>query len=149
MIIVYVPEDGEERRWDLKTARITAVEAEAVERATGLEWEQAKAKVLNGSMLATRAVAWVLLKRDQPTLRYVQFVPAANELGYDLDAEEMAAIREGIENNPDLDEDERAAALAQLDAASTATDEQPADGADADPETVPKDPAVAASPVAV
>lgn len=147
MIIIYTPEDGEERRWDLKTARITAIEAEAVERATGLEWEPAKSKVLNGSMLATRAVAWVLMKRDQPTLRYRDFVPAAAELGFEFDAEELAAIREGIETNADLDEDERAEALAQLDAA-TSDEDGDETAAEADPESVPKDLAAEASPTA-
>lgn len=142
MIIVYAPEGGEEKRWDLKTARIMAPEAEAVEKVTGLEWEPAKAKVLNGSMLATRAVAWVLMKRENPTLRYAAFTPAASELGFEFDAEEMAAIRKGIEDNQDLDEDERAAALAQLDAVGGDEDET---AAEPDPEAVPKDSAAGAS----
>lgn len=147
MIIVYAPEDGDEKRWDLKTARITAPEAEAVERATGLEWEQAKAKVFHGSMLATRAITWVLMKRDNPVLRYAAFVPAAAELGYELDTEETAVIRKEIENNPDLDEDERASTLAQLDAVGPSDDEdEPA--VEADPEEVPKDSAAEASPTA-
>ncbi|MEU9793834.1 hypothetical protein AB0E27_24935 [Streptomyces sparsogenes] len=145
MIIVYAPEGGDERRWDLKTARILATEAEAVERVTGLEWEQAKSKVLNGSMLATRAVAWVLLKRDEPTLRYAQFTPAAAELAYELDGEEMAVIREEIEKNPEIGEDERAALLAQLDAAGADENET---GAETDPEEVPKDSGAGASPTA-
>lgn len=142
MIIVYAPEGSDEKRWDLKTARIMAPEAEAVERATGLEWEQAKTKVLNGSMLAIRAITWVLMKRDQPNLRYAQFTPAAAELAYELDGEEMAVIRQEIERNPELDEDERESLLAQLDAAGTAEDETPAEP---DEEAVPKDSAAAAS----
>ncbi|WP_063735625.1 hypothetical protein [Streptomyces sp. RTd22] len=146
MIIVYAPDDGDEKRWDLKSARITAVEAEAVEMATNLEWEQVKNKVLHGSMRATRAVTWMLMKRDNPALRYTQFVPAAHELGYELDTDEMAVIRKEIENNPDLDEDERAATLAQLDAYERSDEEDPV--SEADPKEVPKDLAVEASPTA-
>ncbi|MGA6159589.1 hypothetical protein ACPEIC_40345 [Stenotrophomonas sp. NPDC087984] len=146
MIIVYAPDDGDERRWDLKTARIMAPEAEAVEQVTGLEWDKAKAKVINGSMLAIRATAWVLMKREQPTLRYTQFVPAAHELAYELDADEMAVIRAEIEKSTSLDEDEREALLAQLDAA--VADDEDEQVAEPDPEAVPKDSGAAASPTA-
>lgn len=153
MIIVYAPEDGDAHRWDLKEIRIMAVEAEEVERVTDLDWAAARAKIVKGSMLALRAVAWVLLKREQPTLRYTQFLPAAAELDFEYSATERAAIRAGIEADPDLSQDEKAAILAEFDEADAAlADADTAGGGESvdaeDAEAVPKDSAAAASPTA-
>lgn len=148
MIIVYSPEGGDVHRWDLKDVRIMAVEAEEVERVTDLDWAAARAKIVKGSMLALRAVAFVLLKREQPTLRYGQFNPAAAELDFEYNATERAAIRASIEADDDLSEAERAAILAEFDTADAALD---ADGEtpDAeDSEAVPKDSDAGASPTA-
>lgn len=142
MIIVYAPAEGDAHRWNLKEARILATEAEAVERVTDLEWDKARAKIVKGSMLALRAVAWVLLKRTEPTLRYAQFDPAAGELGYEYDAEERATIRENIANDPDLSEAERAEILAAFDEAGDAE----AGTSDEDPEQAPKASGDTASP---
>ena len=116
MIIIFHPEGGERRTWNLKELRFMSSEAETVERSTGLEWQQAKARVIKGSMLALRAIVWVLVKREDPTLRYSAFDPAENEIGVDYDAEEWSVIREEITVRPDMDEETRAATLAQLDA---------------------------------
>lgn len=147
MIIIYSPEGGDVHRWDLKEIRIMAVEAEEVERVTDLDWAAARAKIVKGSMLALRAVAWVLLKRSQPTLRYTQFQPAAEELDFEYNAAERAAIRASIEADDDLTEAERAAILAEFDEADAALDAGEAPDAE-DQEAVPKDSAAAASPTA-
>lgn len=144
MIIVYAPEGGETHRWDLKEIRILATEAEAVERVTDLEWEAARTKIVKGSMLALRAVAWVLMKRTDPSLRYAQFAPAAAELSYEYSKEERAAIRANVETSPDISDEERAAILAEFDEADEALDAP----ADEDPESVPKASADEASPTA-
>ncbi|MEV0183807.1 hypothetical protein AB0I54_31665 [Streptomyces sp. NPDC050625] len=149
MIIVYAPEDGQTHRWDLKTARILATEAEAVERVTDLDWATARSKVVKGSMLALRAIAWVLLKRSQPALRYTQFDPAAGELGFEYDADERAVIRANIETDEDLTEEERAGILAELDEADAALDAaETAEHTADDPEQVPKASGDEASPTA-
>ncbi|MFD9192996.1 hypothetical protein ACFWCA_32880 [Streptomyces phaeochromogenes] len=149
MIIVYSPEGGEIHRWDLKEIRIMAVEAEAVERVTDLDWAAARAKIVKGSMLALRAVAWVLLKRDQPKLRYGDFQPAAAELDFQYSPAERAAIRANIEADPDLTEDEREAILADLGLADAALETEEAAAIEApdaeDSEAVPKDSAAEAS----
>jgi hypothetical protein len=143
LIIIYAPEGGERQTWNLKEVRFMSSEAEAVERSTGLEWQEAKARVVKGSMLALRAVAWVLLKRDQPTLRYTAFDPAENEIGVDLDAEEWGVLREELAASEDMTEAERAAMLAQLDAEMAE-----AVPAEAEPDEAPKDSAAAASSTA-
>ena len=147
MIIVYAPEGGEVHRWDLKEIRIMAVEAEEVERVTDLDWAAARAKIVKGSMLALRAVAWVLLKRTQPTLRYGQFQPAAAELDFEYSPAERAAIRANIEADPELTDAERATILADFGEVDAVLDVEETPDAE-DPEAVPKDSAVAASPTA-
>jgi len=150
MIIVYAPRDGETHRWNMKEVRILSTEAEAVERVTDLEWDKARAKVLKGSMLALRAIAWVLMKRQEPALRYGEFVPEAGELGYEWDADERAVIRANIVSDDDLAPGEKALILAEFDEAeaSLSAAEQAADASDEDPEQVPKDSAGTASPTA-
>ncbi|MFC4611154.1 hypothetical protein ACFO9E_25670 [Streptomyces maoxianensis] len=143
MILIYEPQGGERRTWNLKEIRFMSSEAETVERSTGLEWQEAKARVVKGSMLALRAIVWVLVKRDEPSLRYTQFDPAETEIGVDFDTEEWAVVRDEIANSPDMDDEQRAAALAQIDAEAA--------GAEAtEPETddIPKDSAAEASPTA-
>lgn len=136
MIIIYEPEGGERRTWNLKEVRFLASEAEAVERATGMDWQEAKARVVKGSMLALRAVVWVLVKRDQPTLRYGQFDPAEGEVGTDLDASEWAVLREEMLKSSDLSEDQRAELLAEIDAELAKAEKAPDD---TESDELPKD----------
>jgi hypothetical protein len=143
LILIYAPEGGERRTWNLKEVRFMATEAEAVERATGMEWQEAKARVIKGSMVALRAVVWVLVKRDEPALRYGAFDPAEHEIGVDLDAEEWGVLREELANSDDMSDEQKALMLAQLDA-EAATAEVP----DADADEIPKDSDAEASPTA-
>ena len=143
MILIHAPEGGERRIWNLKENRFMGTEAEAVERPTGLEWQEAKARAIKGSMLALRAIVWVLVKRDEPTLPSRACDPAENEIGADLDAEEWGVLREELAGSDDMSDAEKAIVLAQLDA-------EAADAAPAAPggEEIPKDSDAEASPTA-
>lgn len=123
MIIVYAPEGADAHRWDLKTVRVLSSEAEAVEKVTGLTWAQVKKNLSEGSMTAMRAVAWILAKRDDPTLRYRGFDPAEGELDVDFDRQERAALREAINTDDELTDAQRAVALQALE--DTDPDEEP------------------------
>lgn len=153
MIIVYRPEGGDEQRWNLNDEKLMAAEAEAVERVTRTEWGELQGKLAKGSMLAMRAFAWVLAKREQPTLRYSEFIPAADELDLDFDPTERAELRHEVNRAADageIDEGERAATLAAL------ADPEDFQDAEAAPEpdegveggAVPKDSDAEASPTA-
>jgi hypothetical protein len=139
VIITYSPQDGEARRWDLKTVRLLSSEAEAVERATDLTYAQVRDLLSKGSARALRAIAWVLAKRDAPTLRYGQFDPAEDELDIDFDAAERAVLREEALSSPDLSDAEREQFLALL------AEPEP-EAAETDPDTVPKASADGPSP---
>jgi hypothetical protein len=142
VIIVYRPDEGEERRWDLSQTRIMAVEAEQVERITDLTWNQARERLADGSMRALRAIAFVLLKRDQPTLRYGEFNPPASALDWEFDTGELVRLRETIVAS-DEPEESKAEALADVDALLA---ERVADDAAEAADLVPKASAPGPSP---
>lgn len=114
MIIEYQPADGEARRWDLKSNPLLMPEAAAVEKVCGERWPQVKAAAMEGGAQALWAIGWVLLKREQPTLRMTQWTPTENELGVDFDAEERALLRAEADKNPDLTDAEREAIKREL-----------------------------------
>lgn len=140
MIIEFTPADGEARRWDLKTTAILIPEAAAVEKVCGERWPQVKAAALEGGAQALWAIAWVLMKRDDPTLRMTQWTPAADELSVDFDAEERALLRAEADKNPDLTDAQREAINRELADPGDATG-----GAEAAEGEAPKD-CVAESP---
>lgn len=97
MQFVYKPEgvDAEGwKRWEFAPDRLLSPEAVAIERLTKLtfaEWEDA---ALRGSVSALHAFLYVMLKRDNPTLKPAEVVFSMKEIDLDLDDEETeAAIR--------------------------------------------------------
>jgi hypothetical protein len=132
VIIRYV-EDGTERVWDnFKPDRMMSPEAEVIEKITGMsftEWGQA---LLNGRVLAGRALVFVLKKREDPTIRFRDVAFPVGDLKVDLDEDEKKLVREALAT-ADLDDEEREQALAALGPEPAAddtddTDEEPADG---------------------
>jgi hypothetical protein len=124
-MIVTFKYGGEELRWDFHPARLMSVEAEAIEKVTGLTYAEWGAALLKGSAGSSRALVWVLRKRSEPTLRYRDVDFPIGDLGIDLDAEEKAAVRVELASNTTLTDDERAEALAAL---GDAGDESIVDG---------------------
>ncbi|MEU6344486.1 hypothetical protein ABZ883_26460 [Streptomyces sp. NPDC046977] len=83
MIFRFAPPGQDPKVWDLATVRFLSSEAEAVERATEKDWAWVNshpALVVFASVVARRAVAWVLLKRETPNLRYSEFDPAIDDI---------------------------------------------------------------------
>lgn len=148
MLFTYAPEGAEPQVWDFSPDKIMSPEAEAIERQTGLtfvEWQQ---KLLTGSIMAAHGLLWVLLKRDNPQLKYDQVVFATGETSLDFSAEERAELISDLEKHDQLEglEPEQRALLEQLRAeAADAGDPEPVpleerDGsADAGLVLVPKD----------
>lgn len=96
MILRYTPLDGAPQKWDLSTVRFLTSEAETVERTTDLDWSQVLNRntlVIRKSPTARRALLWVLLKRDQPSLRYSALDPAVEEVDVKLGADDAAELR--------------------------------------------------------
>lgn len=96
MIFTYTPRDGAPRRWDLAEVRFLSSEAETVERTTSLEWGELlfwRTLVMKASPTARRALLWVLLKRDEPTLRYSACDPVLSDIDVKLGAGDLAEFR--------------------------------------------------------
>lgn len=71
MIITHVQDDGTERRVD--TDDLSALEAAAIEEATGEPWRQIEAQLQAQDPTAMRAVLWALRRRIEPDLDFATY----------------------------------------------------------------------------
>lgn len=120
MRFTYKPEGATKARsWPFEPLKLMSPEAEAVERLTGMPFNKWVEQVQEGSVTAIHGLLWVLLRRDNPTLKYdaVQF--SMGEVDFVLDAEERAAVRKAlaavVAGGGQLDEDQQGL-LEQIDA---------------------------------
>lgn len=100
MKVVYKPEGVKEekwKRWDFDPNRLLSPEAEAIERYTGMDFSE-WADRFPRSARAVHGFLFVMLKRDNPTLKWdeVKFVYA--DLDFELDDEEQAAQIAALES---------------------------------------------------
>jgi len=126
---IYKPVDGDAHEWDFDPAKLHDVEAIEIEKRTGVTYVEFGQQFMKGSILARKALLFVLLKRTTPTLRWdaVQFT--VGEIDVDFDAEEKAQIVEALQKkaiDEGLDPDEQqvldAYALEGIEAASDPKD---------------------------
>lgn len=114
MILRYTPEGAEPTEFPFKPRKLMSAEAEAIERVTGWDFGgEFGQKLMTGSMLARRALLWVMLKRSTPTLRFEQVSICMDDVALDYDREELDAIAAQL---PAMSATEAAAAQAMLDA---------------------------------
>lgn len=93
MRFIYAPEGVEKRVWEFEPGKIMSPEGEAIERHTGMLFDEWQEKVQQGSMAAIHALLYVLLKREKPTLKYDQVQFSFSEIDWDYsDAEAWDAI---------------------------------------------------------
>lgn len=97
MLFTYKPEGAEPRVWQIKAGQLLSPEMEAIERVTGTFYPQWSESLLNGSASAARALLWVLLKRENPTLRFDDVVFAYDDFDLDYDLDEKAEIVEAYD----------------------------------------------------
>lgn len=92
MKFVYRPEGADPMSWEFAPAKMMSPEAETIERLTKMTFVQWQNAVQDGSMLATRALLFVLLKRATPGIKFdtVQFSMA--EIDWELGDEERTAV---------------------------------------------------------
>ena len=113
MLIIYRPDGAPEQTWEFDPQELLDVEATAIERVTGWTYGEFGEQFIKGSILARKALLWVLRKRTEPTLKFRDVAFRVRELDWKLDADERAKAREAM---PDLAEDEQAAVQMLLDA---------------------------------
>lgn len=109
MIIVYTPEDGPEQTFNMR--EVLASEAKIVERTTDMRWGQIKVQAREDDPTALRGVIWILMKRADPTLRWSDFDPRADDMCSRFDAREVAAYASEIVALP---KDKQANPIAEL-----------------------------------
>jgi hypothetical protein len=80
-----------DKSYDL--SRLTIVEAEAIEKATGQKMQDALG---SGTAASLRALVWVAMKRQEPTLRY-------SDVDFALEDVEVVADDEDAEADPTTD----------------------------------------------
>lgn len=112
MKFIYQPEGAQAQEWPFQPGKLLSPESEAIEKVTGLylpAWQEA---VAEGSQRAMRAFLWVMLKRQQSTLKFDQLQVAADEMEvvYETeDAERVMTALEADRAKRPLNEDETAA----------------------------------------
>lgn len=109
MIVTYAPSEGERREWEYKSADLPSGEAEDIEDAVGITFEEWQASLLQGGAKARRALLWVLLKREQPGLKFGDVSFRLGELGVDFDRDEQDQLLVEMNKNPNVSEEQAAA----------------------------------------
>jgi len=121
LIVTYARSGGETQKWDYKPGDVLSAEAETLERITDKTFDEINTGLLRGAVWARRGVLWMLMKRDNPSLKYADVQFKSGEVQVDWSTDERAEMRKAIEANTDLTEDERELAIAAL-----GEDEEPA-----------------------
>lgn len=98
MIVIYTPKGEQPRQYDAE--ELTCGEADAVCRATDMEWAQVRQALRNQAPGALRAVAWAWEKRAEPTLRLTHFDPPLKALRARFDAEEIPDFLDMVDRSP-------------------------------------------------
>lgn len=104
--------DSAPAKYDYNPKKFMSPECEALEKKTGLTFEEFHAKLIQGSALCRRALLWVYLKREAAGVRFedVAFAYGEVELRFHKqELEDMIAEVEKADETP-----ERNAGLAQL-----------------------------------
>lgn len=90
MYFVYKPEGAEPKRWEFEPTKLMSPEAEAIERHTGMTYQQWTQAVRDGSMLALHGLLYVMLKRTEPTLKWESVQFCLDSVDFELDDDETS-----------------------------------------------------------
>lgn len=115
MIVTYSPAGGESRTWDYKADDLPSSDAEDIEDAVGITFDEFQVRLMTGGAKARRALLWVLMRRDTPGLRFGDVSYRMGELSVEFDAPELARLREAVVEAKNLTEDQREMALSVID----------------------------------
>jgi len=115
MLFKYTPEGAEPQEWPFAPEKLMSSECEAIEKVTGMTYQEFSVKILDGSVMARRALLWVLLKRTEPTLRHSQVDFPAGAVELQFEQHELKALRDAISADDTMDNDARAKVVDALD----------------------------------
>lgn len=100
MQFVYKPEGVEPdawKRWEFDANKLMSPEAEAIERHTGMTFGEWKNAVVNESVRALHGLLFVMLKRENATLKWDEVQFSMSEVDFELDDEEAAEVIAALE----------------------------------------------------
>jgi hypothetical protein len=113
--LVYQPEGSEEpKRWPYNPRKLMSAEREVIERRCEMVFADFTKAVIQGSSLARRALLWVFLKRDHPTMKWDDVDFAWDELRLEYSRQEFDQMIEDARNSETLSGDQREAVLTSL-----------------------------------
>lgn len=113
MYLVYSPEGTEPSRWKYEPKRIMAIEAEEIERRTGLAFGEFTIAVQKKNIGCMHALLYTFLRRQHPGIKYSDVQFAVGEVELVFSRSELQELRAEIAENGTGDE--TAAVLAKLD----------------------------------
>lgn len=126
MYLIYSPEGQDEpTRWKYNPRKIMSAEREWIERRTDRNWSEFTKDVIQGSSLCRRALLFVYLKREHPTVKWDDVDFAWDELKLEYSKAELIELRSTVAES--ASGDERAAVLEKLDAEIVDAFEDPED----------------------
>jgi len=126
MFLVYKPEgQAEPSRWKYDPRKIMSVEREWIERRTERNWSEFTKDVLQGNSLCRRALLFVFLKREHPTVKWDDVDFAWDELELEYSKGELIQIRASVSES--ATGEERESVLAKLDEEIGTAYDDPAD----------------------
>jgi hypothetical protein len=133
LLLIYRPEGADERRWTFQPEKLLSSEAEAIEKSTGMTYQEFGQALIKGSAAARRALLWVYLKREDAPLRFNQVDVPVGAISLDYEAHELVAIRDALKDDTTLTDEERDSAIAGI---QELIDEAPEDEAPKAPANV-------------
>lgn len=122
MYLIYKPADGDEQRYHFDQASVTNFEAEGIERETGLTWTEFGERLQKNSVLALRALLWMLQRRVHPTLKFKDVSFKLGEVEAEMEPAELLAARENILAAGETDETAEQLALVDAELAKLGVD---------------------------
>jgi hypothetical protein len=110
MKLVYEPPDADRLEFDFEPAKLMSVEAEAIEDLPQGKWETFEEfgqMFLKGSARAHKAALWIMMRRSQPGLKFTDLNYPLSALRITLTDDESARFLKSIQDNPNMDDDQK------------------------------------------
>lgn len=128
MYLVYQPEGSEEpTRFKYNPRKLMSAEREMLERKTGKDFSDFTTAVLAGNSLCRRALLFMFLKRQHPSVKWDDVDFAWDELKLEYSRQELVKMREAVAESASGEDRENT--LASLDREiETAVDESEDEG---------------------
>lgn len=88
MKVIYSPEGGSKRTWEIDQSNPAWDLMYASEKATDWPWEDFTDRLSRGSAIALQALIWILRRRDEPRLQLDAVQPQMSEIDFEVECSE-------------------------------------------------------------